>query len=296
MKKPLIIACVIIVICSLLTVSLLLKFPFSPEPQASASPTPQTTAQITPQPTPANTVPPNDPALAQAVTNGVNYARQIQESYGLLMLNVLYRQFGVPEFNDSLQRYDQLIADNSNAGLLHVFRRMASADVSAVQPEDFNTVTDQYDRLTVPALYADSIALPDDYLAQLTDAIDRGGYMATHALLATIWLQNNHATLQLPENFTTALYQTNAALIGDGTIVDDLQLEAAAFLYQAGQGNLVNSNFIRNVINAQFTNGGWSPTQDAPYNVNWHASVLGVMILLYVQHPATSYPPMIPPS
>lgn len=293
MKKSLIILLVVIVICSLLTVSLLLTLSSAPsdgEPQTSAQP-----------------VQPTNQALQQAVNHGITYLRQVQEPFGLLMLNVIYRQFGIAEFNDSLQRYDQLLASNPDP-LSRIFRRIADYNTSAVQPEDFNSVTDQLDRLTVPALYSDRISLPDDYLSQLTDAMDSGFfyakhsiknsgcYLLTHALLATIWLQNNHCSLQLPEDFTSTLYQENAALIGDGSQVDDIELEAAAFLYQAGQGNLVNPVFVQNVIAAQFTDGGWSRTQDAPYDTDWHPSVLALMILLHVAYPAASYPPMLAPA
>jgi len=251
-------------------------------------------------------VQPTDPALQQAVKNAIAYLKQTQDAMGLLMINVLYRQFSIAEFNDSLQRYDQILASNPEP-INRIFRRIADYDTSAVQPDDFNSVTDQLDRITVPALYSDRMALPDDYLSQLTDAmesgvfyaqnsINSGSYLLTHALLATIWLQNNHCSLQLPEDFTSTLYQYNAALIGDGSQVNDIQLEAAAFLYQAGQGNLVNPDFVQNVIAAQFTDGGWSVTQDTPGNTNWHPSVLALMILLHVEYPAASYPPMIAPA
>ncbi len=297
MKKLLIVICVVIVICSLLTVSLLLKLPSAPsdgEPQTSAQPTNISTAQ------------PTDPALQQAVKNAITYLKQTQDPMGLLMINVLYRQFNITEFNDSLQRYDQVLAANPEP-INRIFRRIADYNTSAVQLEDFNSVTDQLDRITVPALYSDRMALPDNYLSQLTDAMDSGAiyaqnrinsgcYLLTHVLLATIWMQNNHCSLQLPEDFTNALYQDNAALIGDGSYVDDIQLEAAAFLYQAGQGNMVSDAFVQNVIAAQFTDGGWAISQDTPGNTNWHPSVLALMILLYVEYPAASYPPMVAPA
>jgi hypothetical protein len=192
-----------------------------------------------------------------------------------------------------------------------IFRRIADFNNSAVQPQDFDSVTDQLDSLTVPALYSDRKELPDNYLFQLTDAMDTGflyaennvnsgKYLLTHALLATIWLQNNNCSLQLSKDFTSTLYQENAALIGDGSQVNDIELEAAAFLYQAGQGNLVDPAFmqifVQNIIAAQFTDGGWSASRDTPSNTNWHPSVLALMILLYVEYPAASYPPMIAPA
>jgi hypothetical protein len=117
--------------------------------------------------------------------------------------------------------------------------------------------------------------------------------LLTHALLATIWLQDNNCEVSLPDNFTEYLYQSNAALAGNGVVITDIQLEAAAFLYEAGQGNLVNPAFVQNVIAAQLTDGGWSVTQDTPGNMDWHPSVLALMILLHVEYPAASYPPML---
>ncbi len=277
MKKSIIVLCVVIVICSLLTVSLLLEFlsaPSGDEPQTSLQP--------------------NDEALQQAISHGIAYLRQIKEPMGLLMLNVMYRQFGIAEFNDSLQRFDKQFASNPDS-ISRIFRRIADYN-NVVQPKDFLSVTDQLDRLTVPALYSDRMTLPDDYLSQLTDSVNGGSNLLTHALLATIWLQNNHCSLKLPKDFTNTLYQDNALLIGDGSRVDDIELEAAAFLYQAGQGNLVNPVFVHNILAAQYTDGGWSTTQDTPYNTNWHPSILALIILLYVEHPAATYPPMLAPS
>jgi hypothetical protein len=295
MKKSLIVLCVVIVTCSLLTVLLLLKLPSAPSDAPAL-------------PTPISTVQPTNQELQQAINRGITYLRQTEHPIGLLMLNVIYRQFGIAEFKDSLQRYDQLYASSTDP-LIRIWRRIADYNTSAVQPEDFDSVTDQLDRLTIPALYSDRISLPDDYLSQLTDAmemgfiyaaqptddgsINDGAYLLTHVLLATIWLQNNNCSLQLPEDFTSTLYQMNAALIGDGSRVDDIPLEAAAFLYQAGQGNLVHPDFAENVIATQNPDGGWSISSGTPNGSDWHPSVLALMILLYVAYPAASYPPML---
>jgi hypothetical protein len=296
MKKSLIIS-VTIIICSVLTALLVLNLPSTPS-DTPASPTPASTALPTSQ------------ELQQAISQSVTFLKQTEHPIGLMMLNVIYRQFDIAEFSDSLQRYDQLLASNPDP-LSRIWRRIADYNNSIVQPEDFNSVADQLDRLTVPALYSDRISLPDDYLLRLTVAVEEGfvsvsqssdgslnsgAYLLTHVLLATIWLENNNCSLQLPEDFTTNLYQMNAALIGDGSQVNDIQLEAAAFLYQAGQGNLVNPVFVHNVIAAQSTDGGWPIKQNEPSKTDWHPSVLALMILLHVTYPATTHPPMIAPA
>lgn len=276
MKKSLIVLCVVIVICSLLTVLLFLKYPSVPsddEPQISLKQ--------------------NDEALQRAISHGIAYLREIKEPMGLLMLNVMYRQFGIEEFNNSLQRFDQQLASNPDP-ISRIFRRIADYN-NVVQSKDFLSVTDQLDRLTIPALYSDRMTLPDDYLSQLADSVKGGSNLLTHTLLATIWMQNNNCSLELPKDFKSTLYQDNALLIGDSSRVNDIELEAAAFLYQAGQGKLVNPVFVQSIITTQYTDGGWSTTQDTPYNTNWHPSILALMILLYVEHPAATYPPMLAP-
>ena len=303
MKKSLIVLFVVIATCILLAALILLKLPSAPI-DTPGLPTP------TPTSTPTSTTQPVSQELQQAINHAIIYLNQTEHPIGLMMLNVIYRQFGIQEFKDTLQRYDQLYASSTDP-LIPIWRRIADYDTSAVKPEDFDAVTDPLNRLTIPALFSDRKSLPDDYVDQLTNAvatgfddvskstdsanINDGAYLLTHVLLATIWLQNNNCSLQLPEGFTSDLYEMNAALIGDGSQVDDIQLEAAAFLYEAGQGNLINPNFVQNVMDAQFTDGGWFADQEAPYNTDWHPSVLALMMLLHVAHPATSHPPMLAP-
>ena len=304
MKKSLVVLFVVIVTCILLAALILLKLPSAPI-DTPGLPTPP------PTPTPTNTMQPVSQELQQAIDHAITYLNQTEHPIGLMMLNVIYRQFGIQEFKDSLQRYDQLYASSTDP-LIPLWRRIADYDTSTVKPEDFDAVTDPLDRLTIPALFSDRKSLPDDYVDRLTNAmatgfdaaskspdaanINDGAYLLTHALLATIWLQNNNCSLELPEDFTSTLYEMNAALIGDGQQVDDIQLETAAFLYEAGQGNLVNPNFEQNVIDAQFTDGGWFADQEAPHKTDWHPSVLALMFLLHIAYPAESYPPMIAPA
>jgi hypothetical protein len=303
MKKSLIVLFVVIATCILLAALILLKLPSAPI-DTPGLPTP------TPTSTPTSTTQPVSQELQQAINHAITYLNQTEHPIGLMMLNVIYRQFGIQEFKDTLQRYDQLYA-SSNDPLIPIWRRIADYDTSAVKPENFDAVTDPLNRLTIPALFSDRKSLSDDYVNRLTNAVEtgfndvskstdmaninNGAYLLTHVLLATIWLQNNNCSLQLPEGFISDLYEMNAALIGDGSQVDDIQLEAAAFLYEAGQGNFVNPDFVQNVIDAQFTDGGWFADQEAPLNTDWHPSVLALIMLLHVAHPATSHPPMLPP-
>jgi hypothetical protein len=305
-----------IVLCSLLAAPLILKPPPAAsldEQQATSQTTPipalksdpeepsQTTSENTSQPkqptptaSPQPTNQKTDNKLEVAINNAISYIDQTQEPYALLMLNVLYRQFGIPEFNDTLQSYDEILSSSSQP-LLRLLRRIADHN-NTVDDADFNAVVNEVEDLTVPALYADQRSPPDDYEFALMNAKNSGGYMMTHALLATIWLQENNGNTPLPENFIETLYYDTAALTENGLPVTDLALEAAAFLHEAGQGDLVNPEFAENVIATQNPDGGWSLLSGTPSGSNWHPSVLALMFLLHVAYPAESYPPMLAPA
>jgi hypothetical protein len=234
--------------------------------------------------------------LEEAVGNATNYLAQTQDPYTLLNLNVIYRRFGITEFANSLNRYDQLLAKNTeNVPLLRIFRRIADYD-NTPQTDDFYSVTDEINQITVPALYSDRSILPYYYMSELNDAANSGGCLLTHALLATIWLQENHCELPIPSDFTESLYHYNAGLIGNDSVVNDLVLEAAALLYLAGQGALVSDAFVQRVIANQNHDGGWSASSDTPVSSYPHTSVLGLMPLLHIEFPAASYPPMLAPA
>ncbi len=234
---------------------------------------------------------PSNRTLREATYSAISYFGQIQEPYALLLLNVLNRRFGITEFADSLQSYDQILAENpENAPLLRIFRRIANYTNEA-QPGDFLAVTADVDKLTIPALYSDRSSLPIDYMSELDGAVNSGGYMLTHALLATIWLQDNHCDPGY--DFRESVYHASAGLIDGDPVVTDLELEAAAFLYMAGQGTLVDASFVQSAAAAQNYDGGWSSSSGTSESSNWHASVLGLMLLLCVEFPAVSYSPML---
>jgi len=260
----------------------------SPSPSSTPTPTP-----LTPTPR-ASSNQPQD--LQHAVTKAIDFFWGSPPPYFLLMLDVMHRRFGIAEFADALQRYDQALAENpQQAPLLRVFRRIADHD-NPLQAGDLQAVTDDISRVTVPALYCDRLGLPADYPAMLVRAGNRGDYMLTHALLACIWIQDNGCEVPLPDDFIEDMYRANAALINDGPGMTDLKIEAAAFLYLAGQGALVDDAFVGCVIALQNDDGGWSPSSDTPGASDWHTTTLALLLLLHVEFPADSYPPMLAPA
>lgn len=320
MKKILVTVSIVIIVISLVAIQPSLQ-PSLPPSNGTAQPTPSNTPQTTPQstiqPTPQNTpqstpasapysTPQNTPnptqqpnltpsncTIQEAIGNATSYLDTLTEPYAMLMLNVIYRRFGINEFADSQQIYDQALASSSgaNASLLRVFRRITSYE-NTLQAGDMTAVTADTDKITVPALYCDQFGLEEEYPELLAQATDRKGYMLTHVLLATIWMQENNYQPHLSSGFLEGICQDTDDLIGNDPVVTDLELEAAAFLYLAGKGSMVDSVFIQKVVEAQNVDGGWCD----PYvslDSNWHSSVLALLLLLHVQNPAGAYPSML---
>jgi hypothetical protein len=233
-------------------------------------------------------------ALQRAIANAIDFSEGLREPFVLLWLDVMHRRFGIAEFADALQRYDQVLAEEETVEL-RVFRRIADHD-NPLQAEDLQALSFEVDRLTAPALYCNRLGLPANYSAMLIEAVNSRGYMLTHALLAWIWIQDNGCEVPLPDDFIEYMYRANAALIGDDPVVDDLELEAAAFLYLAGQGALVDDAFVERVIALQNDDGGWLPSSDTLGDSHWHATISALLLLLHVRYPADSYPPVLAPA
>ncbi len=262
-----------------------------PEP-TEAEPTPEpepTEAELT-EPEPTQPTPPTQTKYSIPIVNAINFFKQSNEPEAMLWLDVMHRRFGIEEFANSLQRFDQLLywyPDRSS--WLRLFRRIADYH-NPIRPKDLKMVKSDLDLITLPALYCDRLALPSDYSMVLEEGVSNGGYQLTHVLLAWIWIQENGCELELPDGFIEDMYHANAALINIDPIVTDLELEAAAFLCLAGQSELIDNSFIERVIASQDIDGGWGDMDR-----KWHTTILGLLFLLHVEFPSDTYPPMLAP-
>jgi len=232
--------------------------------------------------------------LQQSVTDAISYCKGLREPDALLMLDAMHRRFGIEDFADSLQRYDQVLSElpEEQQPHLRVFRRIADA-ANPIRDEDWQAISADIDLFIVPALYCDPQRLPDNYVEMLSQAASEGGLQLTHTLLACIWIQENGCEETLSEGFMESVYNANAALIDEDPVVNEVELEAAAFLYLAGRGALVKDSFVQRVVTVQNDDGGWPASSAAPGSSYWHSTILGLLLLLHVENPAGSYPPML---
>lgn len=227
--------------------------------------------------------------VARVVANAIAFLESAREPHALLFMGLIHRRFGIKEFANALDLYDEeLLKHPDRAPVLRVFRRMFDAH-NPIRLEDWEHVTIQTDRLLVSALYCDRLGLPESFAAVLGRAVSQGGYAATHALLAWIWVQENGVRLAVPAGFLEEMYGTVAAIIEeDPTSVNDIKLEAAAFLCLARQSHRVDLGFVRRVIAFRNEDGGWGrpvPGAGSPDESSWHSTILALIILLHVRFP-----------
>jgi len=228
--------------------------------------------------------------LRTVIARGVQFVNQTREPYGLLFMDLMHRRFGVPEFADALKRYDEEIARRpKEAPVLRVLRRAGDAN-NPIQPDDWDHVLIHTDRLLASALYCDQLGLPPSFAEVLAKGVRAGGYHATHALLAWIWVQDNRCELTVPDGFVEEMYRAVAAILEDRpTMVNDLKLEAAAFLCLARQGARVDPRFILHVVSIQRADGGWGQLDEVdpakPDESSWHSTILALLLLLHVKFP-----------
>ena len=218
-----------------------------------------------------------------------NFLQSTREPHALLFMDLIYRRYGVDAFSDALARYDDVLTDHPDAPKLRVLRRMADAN-NPLQADDWDYVTFPKDRVLVSAMYCDRLGLPDSYAEVLEIEAKAGGYALTHALLSYIFVQDNGCPLELPDGFVEKLYSDVAAIVDEnpGT-VNDIKLEAAAFLCLAGQSGRVNLRFVQRVFAIQNEDGGWGrPDEGAgdPDGSSWHSTILALILLHHVDIPS----------
>jgi hypothetical protein len=221
--------------------------------------------------------------LNTAIARAIGFAEKTREPHALLWLAVMHARFGIEEFADALPRYDRLLSENpAQAPLLRVLRRFADR-ANPLQPDDWDAVTDSSDRLLVCALYCDRVGLPKSFPEMLRKAASAGSYYLPHVILTCVRIRENGCQLALPSGFMDAVYAANAEIIDrDPTRVTDLGLEAAAFLYLAGQDARVDEGFVERVIVNQNDDGGWGRAKDGGGS-DWHSTTLGLLLLLQVK-------------
>ena len=223
------------------------------------------------------------------VNDAIAFLEKATEPHALLFMSLIYRRFGVEAFANAAERYNQAIPDHPDrAPVLRVFRRVFDAN-NPIDPDDWAKINIQTDRLLVSALYCDRLGLPDEFSQALERAVSEGGYAATHALLSWVWIQDNGCNLSVADGFIDRMYSAVADIINEDPLsVNDIKLEAGAFLCLARQLSRVDLGFVQRIVRFRNADGGWGqPVEGAgnPEDSSWHSTILALIILLHIRFP-----------
>ncbi len=191
------------------------------------------------------------------------------------------------------QLYQEAIAanDQSRLAALDAYRRIF--DSTYVPDSSVFSGLEGVDVLTMPALYCQAVPLPENYADLFRSHVEQGGYYLTHALLAYIWIVENECAHSLPP----AELEETVRLVLDlvpktGNELDDLQIEALAFLMTAGRYDLVRADRIDALLASQREDGGWA-AHPAIDSSNGHSTASALWALLYAANFNKVYPPVI---
>jgi hypothetical protein len=144
--------------------------------------------------------------------------------------------------------------------------------------------------MLISALYCDRYGLPPSFPEVLEKSIREGGYAATHGLLSLIWIRENRCQVTLPDGLPDRMYDRVAEIVDESPgMVNDLKLEAAAFLCLARQAKRVDLRFVQHVVQIQNADGGWGRPSEVdpehPDRSSWHSTILALLLLLHVHFP-----------
>lgn len=170
------------------------------------------------------------------------------------------------------------------AAALALFRRIF--DGSEVLDTAYLANTGDIDRRTLQALYCDTQPPPAGFRDELMDALELGGYETTHVLLAALFIRSNGCTGILDVT-DVRLIESRVAeqIVLDDGFLDDLDIEAMAFLAAGDRMDLVPPVARDALLATQQADGSWAEHTALDGTIGavpgfQHATVLAIWFLL----------------
>jgi hypothetical protein len=212
------------------------------------------------------------------------------------LLGFMGRAFDAPGL-DALAQKALAAADAEVAaqqGLTQPFYRLIDPGVrpSAVE---LRAVAGLTGAVTAQALHCDWLPLAAEFWPALDRLAVAGGYGSTHAMLATVWIEENACKadpvrlVQLRADGARRLVE----LLDRGKAPTDLQAEALAMLFYTRQSAKVDSRHIDSLLALRRDDGGWALDGDRASS-HPHTTALALWVLLEARHPQRARVPMIP--
>lgn len=239
-----------------------------------------------------------DTAQGRSLRRGVNYlqARVTKiPSFERLMLDYLQRKYGLPQvFSASKTPITSPTKDQQeDPAQYQAFQRIAYPNslVKSLPPAP----DDNMSEMMLQAANCDHIPLPTHFVDTVNQNLAAGQYNLTHVAFALRLVTDNGCNYFSPEQTRAISDQTVQGmqqLTGNSNISADLRYEAAAFLYETGQSDLVSQSVLENIVAKQLPNGSWSQSGNDTQPRD-HTTLLAIWALLAANDPNAPNEPMI---
>lgn len=212
------------------------------------------------------------------------------------LLGFMGRAFDAPGL-DALAQKALAAADAEAAaqqGLTQPFYRLIDPSVRPPASE-LQAIPGLTGAVTAQALHCDWLPLAPEFWSALDRLAAGGGYGLTHAMLATVWIEENACKadparlVQLRADGSRRLVE----LLDRGRAPTDLQAEALAMLFYAGHGTRVDPRHIDALLALRRGDGGWALDGDRSAS-HPHTTVLALWVLLEARYPQRPRVAMIP--
>jgi hypothetical protein len=155
-------------------------------------------------------------------------------------------------------------------------------------PEVLAQLTEASDRMLAMALHCDVTPLAPEFREMVESARSTGGYGLTHAFLALILLEELGCGDELDESLRDRVAEEVAAISTPEGPVDDLAIEAEAFLGLGGHRDLLEPGFAMKLIGVQTIDGGFAASGNPADEPSWHTGGLALWVLLESRFPAAA--------
>lgn len=209
-----------------------------------------------------------------------------------LLLDYLQRKFDLDPVFGAGNRTIQPPATEPEATDFNIHRRIAYPDQLINRLP--NSGLTPMRQMMAMATHCDHIPLPKDFKALLEQNIAAGGYDLTHVAYGLERLKENSCAFSLKEDqqLREQVALRMARLVTSPDITLDLRYEAIAFLMHIGRRDLVQRQWLDQIVSEQQATGSWQATAGADEPSD-HATLVALWALLEYTRPNAPDEPVL---
>lgn len=234
-------------------------------------------------------------AYETSINTGLAYLKDNEEQIAYsqwFILDYLQRKYGLDEAFSARNREISPPQEEDSLQEFHVHKRIAYPDqlINELPLEGASSMR----QMMMMAAHCDHIPLPADYEQLVRKNIQAGDYDMTHVAFSLERMKENGCAFpaELDKELRDDVSQRMVDLAKDISTKPDLRYEAVAFLMHMGRRDLVQAEWIKQIVQQQQPDGGWKVNHEDSAS-NDHATVLALLALLEYSRPNAPNEPML---